>query len=106
MRIKFTDDAEIDMHDIKKYLNGKAGARTSSKVLTDIKERINGLMDMPYMGRKYDDKDEYRIIGAYRYMAFYKVDEENQIIEIHRVLHSSRDIEFEMHKEQQKHNEI
>ena len=99
MRIKIEDDAAIDLHDIKKYLNGKVGVRTSKKVLSDIKKRINDLSDMPYMGRKYEDNDEYRIVGVHRYMTFYKVDEEKQIVKIHRVLHGARNLEFELLKE-------
>ena len=92
MHIKFTDDAEADLHDIKKHLDVHAGRTISTTVLRDIKNRINELIHTPHMGRKYPDNPLYRAVGVHRYLAFYKVNEENNVIEIFRVLHSARNI--------------
>ena len=96
-RIKYMGSAKENLREIEEYYD-KIDVRLTNKILAGIDKRILELKDMPFRWRRYPDNPGYRVIGVYSYLIFYIVDEENQMVEIHRVLHSARNIEREMKK--------
>jgi plasmid stabilization system protein ParE len=80
-----------DITDIKAYLRGfHEGAWV--KFSASLKKHISYLADMPYMYPAYDRRSPYRKMSISEYLVFYIVRETEHMVEIHRVLHSSRDI--------------
>jgi addiction module RelE/StbE family toxin len=90
-KLRYLDLAKIDVKEIKEYLT-QFYPSTPAKFLTALKEKITSLSDMPYRYEAYADNPAYRKLSVYDYLVFYKVDEENKVVKIHRVLHGARDI--------------
>jgi len=89
--IKYMHCARSNLFEIEKNLDAK-DTRLADKILQAINERIQSLQEMPMRYPKYPHNPRYRWTGTHNYMIFYKV-VESSVVEIHRILHSARDIE-------------
>ena len=83
--------AAEDIKEIKKYLAGFY-QNTAKKFIRLYKQKTYRLRDMPYSCERYTDDPDYRRMVVGDYLVFYMVDDEKRIVDIHRVLHGSRDI--------------
>jgi plasmid stabilization system protein ParE len=86
------DSVEHDVLAIESNL-AKIDNRLFHKIEKDIEERIASLDTMPSRYPIYLHRPQYRVTGVHKYMIFYKVIENTKTVEIHRILHGSRDIE-------------
>jgi addiction module RelE/StbE family toxin len=87
----FTPAALEDIHDIKKYLSAFY-ASTADKFLDELEKRITAITDLPYMYEAFVHDPFYRKMPLDDYLVFYHVDEKSCTVEIHRILHSSKNI--------------
>lgn len=87
-KIKYLPLAVQDLHDIAEYLS-QFYPGTAPRVLRTIRDKIANLKDMPEMYERYEQEPDYRKLPAEQYLVFYQVQEEKQIVEIHRVLRAS-----------------
>lgn len=87
-KIKYLPLAVQDLHDIAEYLS-QFYPGTALRVLRMIRDKIANLRDMPEMYERYEQEPDYRKLPAEQYLVFYKVQEEKQIVEIHRILRAS-----------------
>jgi plasmid stabilization system protein ParE len=90
-KIRPLESALEDMDSIITYLS-QFYPNTPKKFKTALKRRFATLRRMPRLYPVYPDKPAYRKMLVNEYLVFYKIDEEDKCIEIHRILHSSRDI--------------
>jgi plasmid stabilization system protein ParE len=54
---------------------------------------LEGLKTMPYMCPAYEQLPLFRKMVVANYLVFYTIDDENKLIEIHRILPGSWDVE-------------
>ena len=90
-KIKYLELALSDVCEIKTYLE-QFYESTAARFMTELKERIFTLSEMPYMCERYFYRPDYRKLVVWDYLVFYKINEENKTIEVHRILHGSVDI--------------
>ena len=84
-KIKYLPLAVQDLSEIARYLSGFY-PKTASRVLKELREKITKLGDAPKMCEVYRLDPAYRRLVVDQYLVFYRVNDENKIVEIHRVL--------------------
>jgi addiction module RelE/StbE family toxin len=87
----YIDPAKEDVKDIKSYLS-QFYPSTPGKFLKALKESIETLCDNPFLYAVYEGNADYRKMAVLDYLVFYKVFEDDGVIEIHRILYGMRDI--------------
>jgi len=90
-RIEFLPEAQADAEEIRQYLL-QFYENTPRKFFALLKTKINNLKSNPYLYSRHKERKSYRKFTVKDYLVFYKVNDEQQIIEIHRIIHGSRDI--------------
>ena len=90
-KIKYLPLAVQDLNDIARYL-ADFYPKTSSRVLKELREKITKLGDTPKMCEVYRFDPAYRRMVVDQYLVFYRVNDENKIVEIHRVLRGAWDL--------------
>jgi addiction module RelE/StbE family toxin len=81
-----SDQADIKTH-LSQFYPG-----TAKRFFALLKKKINRLKTYPYSCPIYEDFPDYRKLVVGDYLVFYIVHEETNTIEVHRILHGSRDI--------------
>lgn len=78
------------MEDVWGYMD-LVNKQSANDFLDDLYEKINSLLEMPFMGVKRNEYfDGVRVVFYQKYNIYYLV--ENKTILILRILHGSRDI--------------
>ncbi len=90
-KVATLETAYEDLREIKKYL-ARFYPSTVRKFVDLYKKQRSKLRDYPYSCSIYNDDSDYRGLIVGDYLAFYIVNEDNKTVEIHRILHGSRDI--------------
>ena len=90
-RVKYLPEARNDSEEIRRYLS-QYYVGTAKRFFALLKGRIQLLATSPYLGQVYEERPAYRRLVVQDYLVFYKVDEETNMVSIHRILHGSRDI--------------
>ena len=90
-KIVFLPEASIDSEEIRKYLS-QYYESTVISFFALLKKRLDSLKINPLLAQVYPERPSYRLLVAEEYLVFYKVDENKKLIEVHRILHGSRDI--------------
>ena len=91
LRIKYLPQALENREQIKAYLS-QFYPSTPKKFFSLLKRKTGVLKDFPYSCPVYEHNPNYRVLILGDYLLFYVVKEHDNIIEIHRILHGSRDI--------------
>ena len=89
--IKLLELAEIDIDKICRYLS-QFYAGTPGKFLDALEKDFENISFNPYMYPKYKYNKEFRKIAANDYIVFYKVDTENNLVRVFRILHGKQNI--------------
>ena len=89
--VKLLGFAENDIDEICKYLS-QYYTGTPGKFLDALEKDFENVSLNPYMYPKYQYNKEYRKIGANDYIVFYKIDTENNLVRIYRILHGKQNI--------------
>ena len=87
-KIKYLETSLIDMMEIKQYLD-QYSEKAWVALVDNFEKQIDALRAFPLMGSPYK---KYRRLICGDYIAFYRVDKNNETVEIMRFLHGSRDI--------------
>ena len=90
-KIVYLEPSMSDVEEIRAYLS-QYYPSTPEKFLTALKSGIENLCDNPYLYAEYSDNPAYRKMTVQDYLVFYKVFEQDRIVEIHRVLFGMRSI--------------
>jgi plasmid stabilization system protein ParE len=91
-KLTFLLEARADSEEIRQYL-AQYYESTVKKFFEKLKKRTTSLKSNPFLDQIYLERPAYRQLAADDYLVFYKVHEHKKYIEIHRILHCSRDIE-------------
>ena len=89
--LRYMNDTVIDREHIKSYLS-QFYPGTSKKFFALLKKKTSRLKTSPYSCPEYEDVPEYRKLVVGEYLVFYIVNEDTKTVDIHRILHGSRDI--------------
>ncbi len=95
MRIVFSHNALRDLDEIWTFI---ASDRISAadKMQEEIEQRANALAKMPYMGIERPElQDDLRSISQPPYIIYYRVRKTENVLQILRIIHGSRDINQE-----------
>ena len=90
-RLRYLDDTTTDRDNIKIYLS-QFYAGTVNKFFELLKKRTAKLKSYPFSCPVFEDDPDYRKLVVGDYLVFYMVNEDEKIVDIHRILHTSRDI--------------
>jgi len=96
--ITFLPKAISDQADIKKHLS-QYYPGTSKRFFSLLKKKIARLKTYPYSCPKYEDDPDYRKLVVGDYLVFYMLNEDAKIVEVHRILHGSRDISQHLYEQ-------
>jgi len=91
-KIEYLRGANVNFEEIIKYYDD-IDTDISDKVGGEILDCIESLETMPLRFPKHRQRPQYRWCGVHSYMIFYKVIEATKTVEIHRIIHGSRDVE-------------
>ena len=94
-KIVYTAFAERDIWEIAYHLSDHSLPAAES-FLRSVKDKIDGLADMPLMYTKIEDYHEYRKMVAGNYIVLYEVNEQNKAVVILRVVHGKRNYQGNM----------
>ena len=87
-KIQYLPFAVQDLNDIARYLSGFY-PNTARRILKEMREKIEKLGDTPKMCEIYRLDPTYRRMVVDQYLVFYRVNDGNHIVEIHRILRGS-----------------
>ena len=87
-KIKYLPLAVQDLNDIARYLSSFY-PKTAGRVLKEMREKITKLGDTPKMCELYRLDSTYRRMVVDQYLVFYRINDENKAVEIHRILRGS-----------------
>jgi len=90
-KIVYLEPSMGDVEEIRAYLS-QYYPNTPDRFLAALKNGIEYLCDNPYLYAEYGDNPAYRKMTVQDYLVFYKVFEQDKIVEIHRVLFGMRNI--------------
>ena len=90
-KIRYLPLAVRDLHEMADYLSGFYPG-TAGRVLRELETKIARLGELPYMYEAYPPDPSYRRLVADQYLVFYRVEEAEQTVQIHRVLRASWDL--------------
>ena len=93
MQIEISDEAKDDIAEIYRYI-AKNSLRYASETVNNIYDSIDYLELSPYLGRyvhEFEDK-KYREIFYKNYRIVYTIQEKEEIIYIHFVIHGKRNL--------------
>ncbi|MCL2201766.1 MAG: type II toxin-antitoxin system RelE/ParE family toxin [Oscillospiraceae bacterium] len=90
-RLVYIVPARHDVANIKNYLS-QFYPSTPGKFLKALKLSVEKLCDNPTLYGVYEGNSAYRKMAVLDYLVFYKVIEDDGVVEIHRVLYGMRDI--------------
>ena len=91
-RIRILPSADIDLIGAEVYL-GEYSPTAADKLSEAFEKKVDALVDNPFIYMVYNAKPYFRFMSLpYEYLCFYHVDDDTQLISIHRVLRGMRDI--------------
>ena len=90
-KVVFMKEAERDLDDIEEYLS-QFYANTARKFFTKLQDRVLKLESMPYLYPAYDADHFFRRMVVEDYLLFYSVEEERNLVVVHRIFHAARNI--------------
>ena len=91
-KLQYMDLALQDMAGIKEYLSGFY-PDTWTRFWEKVMDKTALLASSPYMCEAYQPNPNYRRLIVENYLVFYKVNDSEKTIYIHRVLHGTRNIQ-------------
>jgi len=89
--VSFLKYADRDIDAVEEYLS-QFYESTVRSFFAELNKKVLMLEDMPYIYPVYERDPFFRQIVLNDYLLFYSVDEEQKLVDIHRIFHHSRDI--------------
>jgi len=86
----FTSDRDVIRAHLSRFYTG-----TEKRFFTLVRKKIKQLKDFPLMYPVFEIDPNYRKMVIGDYLLFYIVDEDNKMVEIHRIFHGAQDIHTE-----------
>jgi plasmid stabilization system protein ParE len=89
-KIEYISTFHIDVLSVVKFLTEYP--MKAARIFAKIDQILSHLGDMPEMYPVYQDVPAFRFITVEDYLVFYKIEKQNRIIEIHRLIYGRMDI--------------
>ena len=94
-KLRISVDANTDIDDIVSYLSyDLKNAQAADAFLDDVEASYHRLVDNPFIYAKCDDhllqRRGYRKIAIKNYLVLFRIDEENQMVYIVRIVYGGR----------------
>ena len=89
--IRYLPLAEGDLDALTSYLS-RFYPGTADRVLGEMERRIAQLREHPFMCEEYANNPFYHRLVVLDYLVFYHVNEQDETVDIHRVLRGAMDI--------------
>ena len=90
-RLKYMEDTVSDRDHIKAHLS-KSYPGTTGRFFTLLKKKTARLKSYPESCPIYENDPDYRKLVVGDYLVFYMINDNDKVVEIHRILHGSMDI--------------
>jgi len=94
-KIVYNPYAERDMWEIADYFS-EHSVSAAQKFLRNLKEKIEGLSEMPLRYPKINSQQEYRKMAVDKYVVVYLVNEHQKKVLIIRVVNGMRDYQSDI----------
>ena len=92
MNIQYKPTFFDDLDEIKEYIEGNFDIALAIAVVQRIHADCLSLATHPYLGREYPRNPYYRyLIVQKKNLVFYHIDEQGQVVTLHRVFDGRRD---------------
>ena len=104
-RIKYLPDTVKDRDEIREYLS-QYYESTVKNFFKLLKEKTARLKDFPYSCPPYEYDPDYRRLVVGDYLVFYIVNENDKVVEIHRIFHGTQNIRRHLLKQSTKTTDI
>jgi plasmid stabilization system protein ParE len=92
VKIKYKPTYFDDLEDIKNYVAVNFNERLAMNIIEGINEDCDRLAGQPHLGRVYSRNPYFRtLIVKRKNILFYHIDNENEIVTLHRIFDSRRD---------------
>ena len=88
--IRFTPEFNLDLAELDIALSRYPGK--AERIIEKLDKNISYVAEMPQMHTIYDDFPIFRRIVIEDYLAFYAVDEDNEVVVFHRLVYGGRDL--------------
>ena len=95
-KAKYLITAKHDREAIKVYLD-QFSSTAAKKLFDRIRSRIEYVKENPYMCEVYKRRPQFRKMVVGDYLVFYKVNEDESMVEVHHIFHGMTDIEHHLH---------
>jgi len=97
--LNYTQLARDDMLDILMYISEEANApRSAERILNKIESDLARLRDFPYSAPTarddYLSSQGFRVLVSGKYLALYKVNDEEKAVTVYRIVHGSRNLRW------------
>ena len=93
--LRYLPLAMHDISDIDEYLS-RFYPSTAAKFFTELQKHLKTLISAPEIGEAYG---QYRRLVVQKYLVFYKINYEEQVVDVYRVLRGSIDVEKQIVRE-------
>jgi len=90
-RVTFSDAAKHDMDNIEEFLS-QYYPSTARNFFALLKDKVLNLESFPLLYPEYEYDSFFRKMVVDDYLLFYSVDETQNLVIVHRIFHSKRDI--------------
>ncbi|MCL1941763.1 MAG: type II toxin-antitoxin system RelE/ParE family toxin [Synergistaceae bacterium] len=91
-RFRFLQLAQNDLQDVIDYI-AQHSLKAANDFLDELDKRLLQICEFPKLCEVYRHNPTLRRLIIDNYLIFYEADEENKVINVYRILHSSRNIE-------------
>jgi plasmid stabilization system protein ParE len=89
--VNILEQAECDIDEICAYVS-QWSANAAGHFLDDIGAGLKKISENPRIYPRYPQHRDYRSMLVHNYLVFYKIDDEDNTVNVYRVLHGKRDI--------------
>ena len=94
MRLEYISTFYSDIASVSDYLEDYP--QKAKRLFEKLDIKLNNLVDNPELYPIYEDFPEFRRIVIEDYLVFYSVDEQAELIEIHRLIAGKMDIPIQL----------
>ena len=91
-RFRFLQSAQKDLQDVIDYI-AQYSLKAANDFLDKLDTRLLQICEFPKSCEIYRHNPTLRRFIVDHYLVFYEADEKNEVINVYRILHSSRNIE-------------
>jgi plasmid stabilization system protein ParE len=94
-RVEYISTFHVDVLAVTAFLEGYS--KKAARIFAKVDQALWHLKKMPEMYPVYQNVPSYRFITIEDYLVLYKVNKQDEVVEVHRLLNSRMDIPTHIH---------